>query len=318
MSMPAVGGHIPVLLAEVLEGLQPQPGRCYIDGTLGLAGHASAILQAGAPTARLLGLDLDPHALMLARARLTEFGERAQFCQTSYANLAQAAGALGWSAADGILLDLGVSSLQLDSPERGFAWRSTGALDMRFDPSQPLTAAQVVNTWGEVEIANLLFEYGEEHYSRAIARAIVQARPLASTTELATVIAKAVGHKPGYRQAEIHPATRSFQALRIAVNRELETVRLGIQAAIDFLAPSGRLAVISFHSLEDRIAKTVLRQAAQDCICPPELLLCVCDHRRSVRLLHNKPILPSATEVANNPRSRSAKLRVVEKMDTIR
>ncbi len=304
--------HIPVLLNPVLDHLLPPDtavGRA-IDGTLGAAGHSAALLDHG--VGEILGLDCDPQALALAQANLASYGSRAHIVHASYAHMTDEAARLGWDGVDLILLDLGVSSMQLDTPERGFAFRSEGALDMRFDSggSQP-TAADLVNTLDERELADLFFHYGEERDSRRLARAIVRQRPLSTTRELAAVIERASPHR--YDQ-KIHPATRVFQALRIAVNDELPVIEQTLPQAIDLLRPGGRLGVISFHSLEDRIVKDAFRLASTDCICPPKVPVCVCGHHASVRLITRKPITADDAEIAQNPRSRSAKFRVVEKL----
>lgn len=302
--------HVPVLYKEAISGLQPRPGGRYIDGTIGAGGHAFGILEASSPSGELLGLDLDPAALQVAAERLTTFGDRVQLARSTYRDMATQAVRLGWDAVDGILLDLGVSSLQLETPERGFAFGRDGPLDMRFDPANPLTADIVVNQSPERELVDILFEYGEEHGARRIARAIVSARPITGTKHLANVVAAAVGGRRG----EIHPATRTFQALRIVVNGELESVSATLPVAVQVLKPGGRLAVISFHSLEDRIVKTYFRQEARDCICPPGQPVCTCGHQASVREITRRPIVPTAGEAKVNPRSRSAKLRIVEKL----
>ncbi|RLC85807.1 MAG: 16S rRNA (cytosine(1402)-N(4))-methyltransferase [Chloroflexi bacterium] len=306
-------GHTPVLLREALEGLAVRPGGVYIDGTLGAGGHAEAILAASAPDGRLLGLDRDPQAVTRATARLEPYGERAVLLHASYVELGMLARERGFFPVEGVLFDLGFSSLQIAAAERGFAFRLAGPLDMRFDPTAAgPTAADLVNTLPEAELANLLWRYGEEPRSRRIARAIVAARPLESTGELAEIVAAAVGHSRGRR---IHPATRVFQALRIAVNRELESLEAVLPQAVEVLRPGGRLAVITFHSLEDRIVKRFFKQEARGCICPPEAPICTCGHQPALRLVNRKPLRPSAEELAANPRSRSAKLRVAEKLN---
>ena len=303
--------HDPVLYKEVLEGLRPQTKGRYIDGTLGAGGHAFGILEASAPAGRLLGLDLDPAALAAAAERLKPFGARAALAQASYREMAVQASRLGWEAVEGILLDLGLSSLQLDAAERGFAFKADGPLDMRYSPANPLMAADLVNDAPESDLAGLLLEFGEERAARRIARAIVAARPITGTRQLATLVAAAAGGRRG----DIHPATRTFQALRIAVNGELEAVQMTLPIAVALLKPGGRLAVISFHSLEDRLVKTYFHREARDCICPPEQLVCTCGHKATVRELARKPIAPGAAEIRSNPRSRSAKLRIVEKLE---
>ena len=311
--------HIPVLLEAVLAALRvaERPAGRFVDGTVGAGGHAAAILAA-APDARLLGLDRDPAALALARARLAPFEGRATLRHASYEQIGalvpawlEAVGGVG-QGVDGILLDLGLSSMQVDDPARGFAFMSEGPLDMRFDPSGGgLTAADLVNTWDAEALADVLFRFGEERHSRRIARAIIAARPLSSTRQLADVVA---GAQRGPRE-KIHPATRTFQALRIAVNDELGAVERVLPVAINLLRPGGRLAVISFHSLEDRIVKQTFRTEATGCLCPPRQPVCTCGHEARVRLVVRKPLRPSDDEVAANPRSRSARLRVVERLE---
>lgn len=304
--------HIPVLLTEVLEGLQIHSGGVYIDGTVGGGGHAVAILERIAPDGRLLGLDRDPQAVARAKKRLADFYESVQIVHAPYTRLEALARQHGFVPADGVLLDLGFSTLQIDDPARGFAFRFDGPLDMRYNPSGDApTAADLVNTLPEVELADLLWRYGEERHSRRIARAIGRSRPLETTQQLAEVILAEVGRGPDDR---IHPATRTFQALRIAVNHELEMLEAVLPQAVSVLRPGGRLAVIAFHSLEDRIVKHFFKREEQDCICPPELPVCRCDHEATLRVLTRKPLRPSDEEVSENPRSRSARLRVIEKL----
>jgi 16S rRNA (cytosine1402-N4)-methyltransferase len=302
--------HQPVLYHEVLEALRPRPGARYLDGTVGLGGHARGILLASSPSGKLVGLDVDSQALEVANERLAEFADRVILRDGSYGEMAQHLGAIGWAHVDGILLDLGASSLQFDNPERGFSFQKEGPLDMRFDTSSSLKADEMVNTWLEPDLADILFRYGEEPKSRQIARAIVKARPLHSTVQLAEVVAKAIGGRRG----SIHPATRSFQALRIAVNDELGTLEAALPQAVSALEPGGRLAVISFHSLEDRTVKLFFRQESRDCICPPGQIVCTCGHKASITEITRKPIRPAETEVESNPRARSARLRVAEKL----
>ncbi len=306
--MLAMAHHIPVLMESVTRLLLPAAR--VVDGTVGAGGHARALLEGGAGA--VLGLDLDADALTLAQAALEPYGGRAQLARASYANMAAEAARIGWDQVDAVLLDLGLSSMQLDTPQRGFAFSADGPLDMRFDQSgdRP-TAAELVNHLDERELAALFRDYGEDPHSRRLARAVVQARPFTTTGQLAEAIARAVPRRPG---DHLHPATLAFQALRIAVNDELETVRRALPAAVDLLRPGGRLAVISFHSLEDRIVKQFFKLASTGCICPPQVPVCVCGHRASVRLLTRKPVMADADEVARNPRSRSARLRVVERL----
>ncbi len=303
--------HIPVLLHEVLDGLAIHTGGRYVDATVGGAGHAQAILEASAPTGQLLGLDRDPEAVTRAKGRLVPFGARARVVHASYARLKEIVRAAGFYPVDGLLFDLGFSSWQVGDPNRGFAFRRDGPLDMRYDPTDENapTAAQLVNTLTEEELTMLLRRYGEEPYARRIARAIVSARPLHSTGQLARVVAGCVGRQ----HRRIHPATRTFQALRIAVNRELELLEAALPQAVTLLRPGGRLAVITFHSLEDRIVKKFFKQEARGCICPPDAPICTCGRMPTLRIITRKPITPSTAEREANPRSRSAKLRIAER-----
>ncbi len=280
-----------------------------MDGTLGAGGHAAGLLAGSEPGGQLLGLDVDPQALDLARQTLAPFGERAWLKKGSYTSLPDQLSDLGWDAVDGILLDLGASSMQFDTPGRGFSFLADGPLDMRFDPSNPLTAAEVVNKWPEQELADILFRYGEEPAARRIARAIVAARPVERTRQLAEIIEKV---KP--RRGAHHPATQAFQALRIVVNGELEAVEKFLPLAVQALTPGGRLAIISFHSLEDRLVKEFFRRESKDCICPPSQPICTCGHKASIKEITRRPITPTEIEIKNNSRARSAKLRVAEKI----
>lgn len=316
--------HIPVLYQEIIYYLQPESGGFYIDGTVGGAGHAKGILKASAPDGRLLGLDRDPEAIIYAQAQLAEFGERTALIRANYADLATVAPEFGFEQVDGILLDLGLSSRQLDSKDRGFSFRYQSPLDMRFDPtSSGPTAADLVNSLDESELADLLWRLGEVRQSRKIARAIIDNRPIQNTVELADLVVQQVGwmharhgrrKQPGRRNRGIHPATQVFQALRIAVNDELASLEAGLQSTIKLLKPTGRLAVISFHSLEDRMVKQFVRRQSRDCTCPPEQPICTCDAKPILRAITRKVVRPSAEEIDRNPRSRSAKLRVAEKM----
>ena len=280
-----------------------------MDGTLGAGGHAAGLLAASGPGGRLLGLDVDPQAIELARRILAPFGERARINLDSYIHLTRQLDALGWQKVDGILLDLGASSMQFDTARRGFSFQTDGPLDMRFDPSNPLTAGEIVNTWPEAELADVIYRFGEEPASRRIAQAIVRARPVRGTGELAAVIEKTIG-----RRGPRHPATQTFQALRIAVNGELDAIRSVLPEAVRALKPGGRLAVITFHSLEDRLVKEYFRLESRDCICPPRQPVCTCGHKASLRDITRRPVKPDEEEIHRNPRARSAKLRVAEKL----
>lgn len=306
----AAASHTPVLYQPVLSALAPSAGSRHVDGTLGGGGHAYGILTASAPDGLLLGLDRDPSALRAAAPRLAPFGERAILRQASYDAMAECVADLGWVRVDGILLDLGMSSLQVQDPQRGFSFRSEGPLDMRFDPAQSMTAADLVNHLDERELTGLLRRFGEEPQAGRVARAIVQSRPLTTTTELSAVVVRALGSgRPG-----LHPATRTFQALRIAVNAELEGLERVLPQAIDLLSQGGRLVVISYHSLEDRLVKQCFRRESRDCVCPPGQPVCTCGHRARVRELTRKPIRPDEAEIRRNPRARSARLRVAERL----
>jgi 16S rRNA (cytosine1402-N4)-methyltransferase len=301
--------------AEVLAGLALLPDAMCIDGTLGGAGHAAAMLAATAPEGKLLGLDLDPSAIQRATERLAAYAGRIELVQASFARMAEVAAAHGYKAGSvhAILLDLGLSSFQLAEAGRGFSFMNEGPLDMRLDPATSLTAAEIVNEWPQEDIANIIYQFGEEIHSRRIAREIVAARPLNTTGELAEVIARALGgQRPGQR---IHPATRTFQALRIAVNDELKALAETLPQMVELLAPGGRFAVITFHSLEDRIVKQFIQRETRDCICPPELPVCQCGHHATLRAVTRKPIRPAEAETAANARSRSAKLRVAERLE---
>ncbi len=302
--------HQPVLKNEVLQYLNLHSGDRIIDCTLGAGGHAAVILAATAPDGMLLGLDVDPTALTLASQRLQPFGDRVITRQARFDAVATTAQGLSFFPVNGILADLGVSSMQIDTATRGFSFNKDGPLDMRMGPSATQSAADLVNTLSEKALADIIYRYGEERKSRRIARAIVQSRPLTSTMQLADVVRRAVG---GGKRWKIHPATRTFQALRIAVNDELGALERFLPQAISLLAPDGRLAVISFHSLEDRIVKQFFKQEASDCICPPEQPVCTCHHRATVTIITKKPVIASPEEQARNPRARSAKLRVAEK-----
>jgi len=305
---PGGAAHVAVLVGEVVEWLRPRPGACLVDATVGLGGHATALLAA-APGARLLGLDRDRAALARAAERLP--GERVVLRQARFGELAAVLAEFGWDGADAVLLDLGVSSLQLDDPARGFSFRVDAPLDMRMDAGSDPSAAEIVNQWPERELARILAAFGEEPRARALARAIARARPLRTTGELARVIGGVLGRgRPG-----LHPATRSFQAIRMAVNDELGELERFLADGYRVLRPRGRLAVLAYHSLEDRRVKDAFRRWAADCLCPPRTPRCVCGWSAKVRLLTRRPLRPSAREVARNPRARSARLRIVERLE---
>ncbi len=309
-NLAVVDRHVSVLLDEVLEGLQPRSGGRYIDATVGMGGHAAALLRAAEPDARLLGLDADPQALAYASLKLGSWSDAVVLEEANFRHLQSIAEDLGFTGVDGIVLDLGVSSLQLDNPTRGFSFRGTDPLDMRFSPHQRLSAADIVNTCPEHALADLIFRYGEEPASRRIARQIVAGRPVRTAAELADIVSAAVGG----RRRGVHPATRTFQALRIAVNDELAALQNVLPQAVTLLASGGRLAVISFHSLEDRIVKQFFREEARGCICPPRTPVCLCAHQARLRIVTRRPVRAGVAEVARNPRSRSAILRVAEKI----
>jgi 16S rRNA (cytosine1402-N4)-methyltransferase len=309
--------HVPVLLHETVSLLDIREGGTYIDCTTGLGGHSFAIAERMGVHGRLLCIDQDSEALEFARAKLAPFGRRVSFVHANFRELAFVAQREGFQEVDGILMDLGISSFQIGEARRGFAFALEGPLDMRMDPgSAGETAEEIVNTWDETSLANLFYELGEERQSRRIARAIVAARPLRTTWELARSVEQAVGGTR--RQTHIHPATKVFLALRLRVNGELDTLIAALPLACSLLGSGnsrgGRLAVISFHSLEDRIVKQYFRREATGCICPPQVPVCACGHAATLREVTRKAVLPSEAEVASNPRSRSAVLRVAERI----
>ncbi len=313
MVPPVFFEHSSVMPDEVLHWLNPVTDGTYLDGTLGGAGHARLVLETAAGS-RLIGLDRDPAALQKAQGVLACYGERVSLHHANFDQADQILQQLDIAALDGMLLDLGVSSHQLDTPERGFSFRYDAPLDMRMNPTEGITAADVLNTEEEAELMRIFFQYGEERHSRRIARKIVAQReefPLTRTSELAELVRQAV--PGGYRPSKIHPATRVFQALRIYVNDELGQVERGVTTGISLLKPGGRLVVISFHSLEDRIVKHLFRDKAKGCICPPRLPICQCNNKPTVKVLTRKGVKAQAAEVEQNVRSRSAVLRAVER-----
>jgi 16S rRNA (cytosine1402-N4)-methyltransferase len=307
--------HTPVLAAEVLALLAPRAGGVYVDGTVGGGGHAALVLDASAPDGRLFGFDRDRQALRAAAERLVPYGDRVTLIHGNFAGMAAALAGYGVTAVDGLLLDLGVSSHQLDAAERGFSFQQDAPLDMRMDPSAGETAADLVNELSVAELTRIIREYGEDRWAKRIATFIAQARedsPVTTTLQLAELVKRAIPR--GAWEERIHPATRTFQALRIAVNDELASAAQGVDAGVGLLKPEGRIAVISFHSLEDRIVKERFRGFSRGCICPKELPVCVCHHQPELRILTGKPVMATAEETALNPRARSARLRVAEKL----
>lgn len=307
--------HKPVLLKSTIALLDPKPGGVFVDATLGGGGHAEGILAATAPDGILIGMDRDPDAIAYARQRLSQFGDRVRIHEANYRDIRSVVRAEGRDEVDGVLFDLGISSHELESG-RGFSFQHDEPLDMRMSPTEEtLTAWDIVNDYEEAELAALIWEYGEERHSRRVARAIVDRRKhgrIQTTGELVDVIQSAIGGR--YRGQRIHPATRTFQALRIAVNSELDALELGLAAAADLLRVGGRVAVISFHSLEDRMVKNTFRSLAGRCECPPERPDCICGAKELVRIVTKRPIVADPDETSENPRSRSAKLRCAEKI----
>jgi 16S rRNA (cytosine1402-N4)-methyltransferase len=300
-----------VLLDETVAGLALKPDLDCLDGTVGGAGHAEALLRATGPAGRLLGLDLDPEAIRRGAERLAPFGDRVVLQQGGFQEMERFAALHGFANLGAILLDLGLSSYELADDRRGFSFQAEGPLDMRFDPTSELTAANIVNDWTAEELADVIYRYGDEFRSRRIARAIVAARPVNTSAELAAIVARAVGGAAGRR---VHPATKVFQALRMAVNNELAALEAALPQMVRLLRPGGRGAVITFHSLEDRIVKRFFQQESQDCIGPPGLPTCLCGHRATLMIVTRKPIQPSEIEISRNARSRSAKLRIAERL----
>lgn len=302
--------HIPVLLEETVEALAVQPGGRYIDCTVGGGGHAEAILRRSSPGGQLLGIDADPQAIVVARAGLEPYGASVLPVNDNFVNLQSICIKYDFFPVHGVLFDLGLSSLQVGEKGRGFSFQYEALLDMRFSPKQEITASDIINTYSEEKLERIIREYGEEQFSRQIARHITQERPIRTTTHLADVVEKAVKGRRG----RIHPATRTFQALRIAVNNELANLESALKQAVDVLGYGGRLVVISYHSLEDRIVKQFMRRESSGCICPPGAPTCTCEHKASLRLITKKVVIPSWEEIKLNPRSRSAKLRAAERI----
>ena len=302
--------HEPVMMPEIMQALNVQPGGRYIDGTLGEGGHSREILRAAHPGGQVLGLDADAEAITVATERLAEYGESFRAVNVNFRDVRATALQYEFVPVHGVLFDLGVSSLQLDRESRGFSFRRADPLDMRFSFDQQITAADIVNRYAESELADIIFHLGEDRAARRIARAIVRSRPILTSLELAEVIEK-VNPRRGKRT---HPATQTFQAIRIAVNDELSALETALEQAVSLLGQGGRIAVISYHSLEDRIVKNFVRKQASDCICPPGTPACRCDHLATLKVITRRPLIPTDAETASNPRARSAKLRVAERI----
>ncbi len=318
--------HIPVLRNEILDFLNPQPNGVYVDATLGLGGHSHCILKSSDPSCRLIGIDLDESALAIAEKRLYAFKDRLVLIHGNFAELHCLLNTCGISEVDGVVLDLGVSSLQLDTPGRGFSFQHLGPLDMRMDVRLTTSAAQIVNNYTSDQLIQIFKEYGEERYAKQIVQRIIQVRtesPITTTLQLAEIVEQVYSKKLRHskesrknrnRVKRIHPATRIFQALRIEVNGELNNLVRGLDAVISVLKPGGHFCVISFHSLEDRIVKQKVRHCAKVCICPPKTPVCICRHEKTLDVVTKKPVLPSQSEIDANPRARSAKLRVATRV----
>jgi 16S rRNA (cytosine1402-N4)-methyltransferase len=305
--------HTSVLIQESMGLLKPRPGECYLDGTLGGGGHAEEILLRSSPDGRVLGLDWDEDAVRAAGQRLNRFGDRLTVRQANFDQAKEILAHINWDRVDGVLLDLGVSSHQFDAAERGFSFQASAPLDMRMDRRQRLTALEIVNSFPEAEIAKIISDYGEEPRARRIAAAIAterKDRAIETTIDLAELISRVKGR----RSRAHHPATQTFQALRIAVNRELETLKRFLESGYELLRPGGRMVIISFHSLEDRLVKTAFRKWSEKCVCPPRTLKCECGWSQKAQRLTRKPIIASAEEVRANPRARAAKLRAVVRL----
>jgi 16S rRNA (cytosine1402-N4)-methyltransferase len=302
--------HTPVMIPEIIQALKAHPGGRYIDGTLGEGGHSKSILNAIEPGGQVLGLDADAEAITVATERLMEHGDAFLAINANFRDIRATALRYEFVPVHGVLFDLGVSSLQLDRESRGFSFRRSDPLDMRFSFEQQLTAADIVNQYAESELADLIFHLGEDRAARRIAKAIVHNRPVNTSLELAELIEK-VSPRRGKR---MHPATRTFQAIRIAVNDELSALETALEQAVSLLGQGGRLAVISYHSLEDRIVKNFIRKQASDCICPPGTPICKCNHLATLKMVSRRPLIPTESEIETNRRARSAKLRVAERI----
>jgi 16S rRNA (cytosine1402-N4)-methyltransferase len=308
-----VFAHLSVMTAEVMQFLRPEPHRRYVDGTLGGGGHAEQILIQSSPDGQVLGLDWDDEAIVAAQERLSRFGKRLIVQQASFTEAKKGLSELGWQSVDGVVLDLGVSSHQLESNERGFSFRAHGRLDMRMDRRQSLDAYQIINAFSVAELERIFRAYGEEPQARRIAAAIIAARNT-RTIETPEELAQIVVRAKAARRRDHHPATQAFQALRIAVNQELQQLQHFLERGYDLLGATGRMVIISFHSLEDRLVKSAFRKWGRECICPPRTPRCNCGWSRKVKILTKRPVMPSANEISANPRARSAKLRAVERI----
>ena len=300
--------HLPVLLTETVGQLMLEEDGVYVDGTTGDGGHSQAILQAQPPVKTVLGIDWDERSMETSQSRLAEYGQRFISVHGNYADMVELAAEQGFDVVNGVLLDLGFSSRQVEIPGYGLSFQVDEPLDMRYDLDGELTAEKVVNTYGERELGQLIRRFGEEPRGMSIARAIIKGRPVNTTAQLASIVSGVLGRRPGQR---VNPATKTFQALRVEVNEELSNVELGLHAAVSLLSTGGRLAVISYHSLEDRIVKSFFNREAATCVCPPSLPVCVCGQTPRIKIINRRVIKPSNEEVQSNPRSRSAKLRVV-------
>lgn len=310
LTVTAAYSHEPVLLEESIAALQIQRGGRYIDCTVNGGGHSAAILEESSPGGQLLGIDADPEAIKVAEKRFKSYGNNVILVNENFRYLENICNRYAFRPVNGIIFDLGMSSLQLEASGRGFSFQQDALLDMRFSPRQSLTASDIVNTYSEQKLAEILEKYGEEHRARQIARRVVERRPLKTTVELARVVQDAVGGVRG----RIHPATKTFQALRIVVNEELESLNLALTQVLNLLGNGGRVVVISFHSLEDRTVKEFFRCESQGCLCPPSVPVCVCGHKPNLRLVTRKSVKPSSKEIQANPKCRSARMRVAERI----
>ena len=302
--------HLPVMLPEVLEAFDDSPNGWFIDGTFGLGGHSRGLLERY-PERKVFGIDLDSHSTGISRKGFQKYTDRVVLVNGNYADMKTLTREANINSVGGILLDLGLSSMQLETEGRGFSFRTDEILDMRYNQSQQITAFDVINTWEEKELSDIFFQFGEERAARRIARAICDQRPIMTTGKLAKVVEEKIGKS---KKLRIHPATKIFQALRIAVNQEFENINTGLSAGLELLADRGKFVVLTYHSLEDRIVKQFFKKESLNCICPVNIPVCICDHKSRLRIVNKKVKTPSSGEIQNNPRSRSAKMRIVEKI----